>query len=174
MPQEINTVLRVKNQQVICLFPNLNCCTRTTNSAHMNMKAISLLLVFLLLLQSCIVYNGPSISVEEAVASEKRAKVITADDQKLKFNRLENKNDRLIGITKLRSSTAKKLAGMPAKIDGKYLEVDLSSLDIEEIKLRDKSGSTVLTAIAIAGALVVIWYIVLGIILTNSDFMETF
>ncbi|UJH90396.1 hypothetical protein LZ575_16365 [Antarcticibacterium sp. 1MA-6-2] len=56
------------------------------------MKAIFLLLVFLLLLQSCSVYNEP-ISVQEAVASEKRAKVITADKQEFKLERLENRDN---------------------------------------------------------------------------------
>lgn len=41
---------------------------------------------------------------------------------------------------------------MPAFIDGKYLEIDLSSLDIAEINLRNESKSTILTVVAIAGA----------------------
>ncbi len=120
------------------------------------MKNISLLLIFLLLLQSCNVYNIPT-SVENAVAADKKVKVITADNQKYKFKRLENKNNRLIGITKLRSVTANKMAGVPGEIDGKYLKIDLSNVDIEGIKLHNETGSIVLTVVAIAGALVVAW-----------------
>lgn len=115
------------------------------------MKSISRFLILLLLLQSCTVYNAPT-SVEAAVAANNKARVITTDNQKYHFNTLENKNNRLTGITKSGSSTSKKLAGMPAFIDGKYLEIDLSSLDIAEINLRNESKSTILTVVAIAGA----------------------
>lgn len=135
------------------------------------MKAISLLLVFLLILQSCNVYNIPA-SVESAVDADSKAKVFTTDKQKLKFKRLEEENNRLIGVTKNGSSTAKKLAGMPAEIDGKYLKIDLSGIDIEEIKLRNKSTSTILTVVTVAGSVLVaylsLFYIALSSMLENS------
>lgn len=102
------------------------------------MKKISIFLVLLLLLQSCSVYNRPT-TVETAVVADQKAKVITTDNQKYKFKRLEKKNNRLIGITTVGSSTAKKIAGMPAVIEGKKLKVDLSKVDIEEIRLRNES-----------------------------------
>jgi|SRR5690606_26750470 len=119
------------------------------------MKNISYLLVFLILMQSCNVYDAP-ISVDAAVAADRKAKVITTDNQKYKFRRLENKNDRLIGVTKKGSPTAGKLAGAPSEMVGNYLEIDLSSLDIEKIRLRNKAGSVVLTIVAIAGTLFLI------------------
>lgn len=118
------------------------------------MKKISILLVFLILLQSCNVYHIPT-TVEGAVTADSKAKVITTNHQKYKFKRLEKENNRLIGITKPGSSTARKLAGMPAEIDGKYLKIDLSNVKIEEIKLRNSSTSTILTVVAIAGILFV-------------------
>lgn len=132
------------------------------------MKNISLLLVFLLLLQSCSVYNKPA-SVEEALAADKKAKVITTDNQKYKFTRLEKRNDRLFGTTKLGSATATKLAGMPAMIDGKYLEVDISSVDIEQVRLRNTSASTIATVGAIAGTLLVTLYTAFLISFANSE-----
>lgn len=109
------------------------------------MKTITVLLVFLLLLQSCSVYSTQA-TVETAVLAEKRAKVITTDNEKYRFKRLEIQNDRLIGITRNGTVTAGKLAGMPVVIKGKYLEVDLSGLEIEEVKLRNDSASRLLTA----------------------------
>lgn len=116
------------------------------------MKTVSYLLVILLLLQSCNVYNEPT-SAREAVIAEKKVKVITTDRQKYKFRRLENEGDRLIGITKQGSKTAKKLAAMPAEVEGKYLAIDLTGVDIEKIRVRNQTGSVVLTIVAIAGAL---------------------
>lgn len=101
-------------------------------------------MVFLILLQSCTVYSTPA-TVEAAVVAEEKTKVITVDGQKYKFKRLENRNDRLIGITRQGNSTAKKLAGMPVVIKGKFLEVDLSGLEIAEVKLRNATASTLLT-----------------------------
>lgn len=132
------------------------------------MKNVSYLLVILLLMQSCSVYNKPT-SVEEALAADKKVKVITTDNQKYKFTRLEKRNDRLFGTTKLRSATAKKIAGMPAVIDGKYLEVDISSVDIEQVRLRNESGSTIATVVAVAASLVVAAYAIFLISFANSE-----
>jgi hypothetical protein len=126
------------------------------------MKSISFLMVFFLLLQSCTVYNIPA-TVESAVVAEKKAKVIAVDNQKYKFKRLENKNDRLIGITRQGNSTAKKLAGMPVVIKGKFLEVDLSSLEIMEVRLRNETASTLLTVGMVALGLAYIIILISGL-----------
>lgn len=107
------------------------------------MKNLSLLLVLLLLLQSCSVYHSPT-TVEKAVAADNKVKVISADQQKYKFKRLEEENGRLTGVTKPRSSTAEKLAGMPAETEGRFLKVDLSEVTIEEIRLRNNTLSTII------------------------------
>ncbi len=117
------------------------------------MKNISFLLVFLILLQSCSVYNRPA-TVDVAVASEKKVKVITTDKQKYIFKRLENKDERLVGISRLQSSNSTKLAGMPNTIDGKFLVTDLSNVDIEKIMLRNESASKNLTIITVVTTLI--------------------
>lgn len=132
------------------------------------MKTVSYLLVFLLLLQSCSVYNIPS-TVEAAVVADKKVKITTTDNQKYKFKRLEKKNDRLIGITGLESTTANKLAGTPAQINGKNLELDLSGLDIEEVELRNRSQSTAYTVVTIIGTLAVAFLAVFYISFATSD-----
>ncbi len=96
--------------------------------------------------------------MEAAVAAGERAKVITTDSREYKFKRLENKNNSLTGITRQGSSTAKKLTGMPVGIDGKNLEIDLSGLDIEVIKLRIKTESELISLVVIAASLTVVYY----------------
>lgn len=109
------------------------------------MKKLSSLLAILLLLQSCSVYHPGSVSVHDAVAASGKVKIITEDQKRYKFRRLEQENDRLIGITKRGSAAAKKAVGLPATYQGKVLKVDLSDVGIEEIKLRNNSLSTILS-----------------------------
>lgn len=137
------------------------------------MKAISLLLVFLLLLQSCSVYNRAPTSVEAAVASEKRVKIITTDNKRLKFKQLEKRDNKLIGITGRGSITSKKVLGMPAQIDGKYLIVDLSNLDIEQVRLRNKTNSTIATIGFIVGSLLVAFFALFAISFSQADLWST-
>jgi hypothetical protein len=132
------------------------------------MKTISYLLVFPLLLQSCSVYRTPT-TVEEAVVSDKKAKVFTTDNQKYLFTRLENENNRLIGITRLGSSTAQKLAGMPGDIDGQYVRLDLSGIDIEKIMLRSESSSKNLTIVTIVTTVILTAVAIFLISFAQSD-----
>lgn len=131
------------------------------------MKTICFLLVFLILLQSCSVYDTPA-TVKEAVTAEKKVKVFTTDKKEYVFERLEN-NDRLTGIIRRESLTAKKLVGLPTQIEGKYLEMDLSGLDIEEIKLRNKSRSTNLTIVTVVSSLVIAVTAIILISIGNSE-----
>ena len=108
------------------------------------MKQFSLLLPLLFLLQSCSVYHSGTASIEEAVAAHNRVKVVAEDGTKYKFRKLETSEGKLLGITRLNSSTAEKIAGMPADIEGKRLKVDLSEMSIEKIKIRNNTLSTMI------------------------------
>ena len=108
------------------------------------MKKFLFPMLLLLILQSCSVYHSGSLSVEEAVAADNKVKVITADEQKLKFRRLKMENEQLTGVTKPVSATAKKLAGMPSQAQGRFLEIDISEVEIEKIKLRNNTLSTII------------------------------
>ena len=123
------------------------------------MKNISVLLVFLLLLQSCNVYDTPT-SLRVAVGADKKAKVTTTGKQKYKFIRLETKNGQLTGITKKNSSTAKKLSAMPSEVDGKFVEIDLSNVEIENVQLRNESVSVILTVATFTAVLYAGYYAV--------------
>ncbi len=108
------------------------------------MKKISFLLVLLILFQSCSIYHAPT-SAEKAVAADKKVKIVTTDNKKYKFNRLEQKDDGLFGIVKRNSSTAKKLAQMPGITEGNFRVIDLAQMNIEKIQVRDKTGSVLIT-----------------------------
>lgn len=108
------------------------------------MKHIYPFLVILLFMQSCSVYHSGSLSAEEAVAANNKVKVVTAKEQKLKFRRLKMENDRLTGVAKPGSATAKELEEMPSQPQGRYVQIDLSQVEIEEIKLRNNTLSTII------------------------------
>lgn len=115
------------------------------------MKNYSFLFMLLIFLQSCSVYHSGSVSAEEAVAANKKVKLITRDQQKYKFKRLVMEDDNLTGITKPGSATAKKLSETPSRQDDEVLKIDLSEVAIEKIKLRNNTLSTIIN---IAGPLV--------------------
>lgn len=119
---------------------------------EIHMKNISFFLVFLLLLQSCSVYNRPA-TIDEAVVSEKKVKVFTTNNQKFKFRRLEHRDDRLVGISQRESSSSANLAGMSNTIDDKFLVTDLTNIAIEKIMLRNETASTNRTIIAVAATI---------------------
>lgn len=137
---------------------------REINSNPVLMRRISPLLAFLLLLQSCNVYHPERLTIAEAVAANNKVKVITADDRKLKFQRLEWENEQLIGVATRNSMSGGKLKGMSAQAQGDLLLVDLSQGNIEEIRRRNNTLSTVLSIVvpavtAAAAILIVAFYI---------------
>ena len=135
------------------------------------MKKLSFLLGILLLLQSCNAYEPPT-SLESAVGTNKKARVVTTDKQRYVFNRLEYKNDQLIGYAKRGSSTANKLAGMPAKIEGDFRAFDLSSVEIKKVRLRNKPSSIALTVVTIISSLLVAFFTVFAISFSNTEIFE--
>lgn len=58
--------------------------------------------------------------------------------------KLKTSEGKLPGIIRLNSSTAKKIAGMPVKVEGDKLQVDISEIPIEKIKIRNNTWSTIL------------------------------
>lgn len=118
------------------------------------MKNLYPFLLILLFLQSCSVYHSKSLSAEEAVAANNKVKVVTAQEQKLKFRKLTMENEQLSGLTKPGSATSKKLDGLPSQPQGRFVEIDISEVDIEKIKLRNNTLSTIIN---IATPLVVVF-----------------
>lgn len=110
------------------------------------MKNFTFLLALLLLLQSCNVYHPERLTAAEAVAANDRVKVVTPD-QKFRFKRLEQKDQKLIGITNRGSVTSKKVIGLPIETNADLLKVDISQLNIEEIRRRNNTASTLLSIV---------------------------
>lgn len=82
-------------------------------------------------------------SIQKAIDSEKKVKVITENGEKYTFKKIKKEDSHHIGITSMNSATARKVAGMRVSIEDNKLKVDLSEMSIEKIKLRNNTLSTV-------------------------------
>lgn len=118
------------------------------------LKLVSLFLMFLITLQSCSVYHSKTASVDEAIRSDNKVKVITSSDDIYKFKKLQKESDQIYGVIKKGSSTAERLydQGIIKDNKSKYVNLLLPENTIKEIHLKNKSLSTVLTiAIPVVG-----------------------
>jgi len=115
------------------------------------LKPISILLMFLITLQSCVVYHSKTASVDEAIQSANRVKVVSTSNDIYKFKNLQNEDEKIYGITKANSSTAKKFSDQETTeiMGSKNVSILLSDTQINEIYLKNKTMSTVLTVGAI-------------------------
>lgn len=93
-------------------------------------RSAYLLLALLILFQGCSLYKG-SITLEEAVASQKRVKVSTSENPKpLEFKRIELVNGEYIGLPNRYDHSGEKI---------------INKESITEIKEYDKTASDVVT-----------------------------
>ena len=93
-------------------------------------KPIAFLLGLLILLQSCVAYKSTSVSLEEAVKLEKKAKIETKGYEILKFQKIVSEEGKYYGVK---------------KIKGEKVKILIDSTGIKKVMLHDKTLSTVLT-----------------------------
>ena len=109
-----------------------------------NFKLISYLLSFLILLQGCTVYHKQNNSLEQAVVTKDKVKLVTKENEKQKYVYVTQINEEYYGIK---------------KVDGKPTKFLLQEENIDILRTEDKVGSTVfslLLGIAIIPAIFLI------------------
>ena len=74
------------------------------------LKKISIFLMFLITLQSCVVYHSKIATVDEAVRSDDKIKIITDSNDIYKLHKLKKEDGQIYGVVKKGSETAKKLS----------------------------------------------------------------
>ncbi|AOW08377.1 hypothetical protein [Flavobacterium gilvum] len=116
-------------------------------------KVTSLLLVFLILLQSCVVYKDVSSTFDEAVVSNCKVLIVMADGKEFKFTKVEKIGNVYYGILKTKKGVEKIL---------------LIEKDIKEVKVLDKRLSTWGNVGIIVGSLGIISVIV-GSLVGGTD-----
>lgn len=107
-----------------------------------------LIFITLILLQSCVVYQKNSVSLEAAVLQELKSKVEMKTKETYKFQRIVFEDDHFYGIQ---------------DIKGEKIKRPLQANDLNKIRLQDKSKSTIATVATILGSLtavILVWYFI--------------
>jgi len=126
-----------------------------------HLKPIALFLAVTFLVQSCKVYHSGTVSVDEAISSQKRVKVKSNDNETYRFKKLDKNNGKLYGVAHRNSDAAHYLSSniIDNTNGGKYVDILIPDKFISKIQLHNKSLSTVLTVllpiIAIGGLLTI-------------------
>lgn len=126
----------------------------------------SLVCSIITLLQSCTVYRGSSVSLEEAVEENTKVVVVTANGNKLKFKKLESRAEHSIGLVKeQRTKEILNELGFNFEKNGNLSIYNLDSLEIVEIYPKNKTATTfvnigiiilsVATILAVAGVAII-------------------
>lgn len=105
------------------------------------MKKLATILIIGVLLNlavGCNVYESSSASVEEAVQTQKRVKVVTTENVFYEFKRLEEENGKLLGVTGKKSETAKSLTKWEHYKSGNNLMIVLPRNEIRGVFLKDR------------------------------------
>lgn len=126
---------------------------------RLHLKFIALVLISIMTLPSCSVYYTETASVDEALLSDNKVKIITTTNDIYKFEKLQTEDDQVYGVTRKKSSTAKKFSNEIVSIDSdsKFVKISLEEIIINEIHLKNKGASTavnVVIPVVIVGVLV--------------------
>jgi hypothetical protein len=108
-------------------------------------KFISTILVLMLMLQSCTVYQKTAITLDEAAASSRKTLITKTDGAKLKVKRVEQIDGTFYGI---------------AKVEGKTEKIILVENDIKTVRVLNKTATTFGNIGIVAGSTIVIFTIV--------------
>jgi len=111
-----------------------------------HLKVLSLLMSLTILLESCVAYHSSTASIDEALQSNDKIKLVSTDDTYF-FKELLRENGNIYGITKRNSITAKALSDQIVEDtkDQKNVKILLRNDQINNIHLQNKTMSTLAT-----------------------------
>ena len=93
-------------------------------------KQIAKLFILIILLQSCTIYKGGYVRIDQAVQNENKVKINTKTNEKLKFKKVVLENGAYYGVKKVKGKNEK----IPIDVDQIY-----------RIKEKDALASTLMT-----------------------------
>jgi PBP1b-binding outer membrane lipoprotein LpoB len=112
-------------------------------------KNISIILVSLLLFQSCSVYKKTPVTLDEAAKTNSRVLIQRVNKDKFKFKKIELIDGNYLGVQ---------------KVDGKTVSILLDEKDIQSIKVLDKAKTTLGNV-----ALIIVSLGVIGLVIIASQ-----
>ena len=127
-----------------------------------NLRSVNiLLLVFVVIFQSCNIYYRSSIDLSQAAESGKKIR-ITTPEEKLVFKKITASETGYYGLVRKNNSNFRKLKekGFIGREKDKFYSFSLETLDIQEIQAKNYSTSTFATiGLTIVSLFVVIYTI---------------
>ena len=100
---------------------------------NIHLKIVAFLIFSMIILQGCTVYKSTTVTLDEAYKSQTKAKVLTTNNQTLKFKRIDFIDGKYYGVVLWENDEYEKLENMP-----------LDKKNINSIKLKNKTVSTIL------------------------------
>ena len=127
-----------------------------------NLRSVNiLLLVFVVIFQSCNIYYRSPIDLSQAAESGKKIR-ITIPEEKLVFKKITVSETGYYGLVRKNNSTFRKLKemGIMGRQKDRFYNFSLETLDIQEIQAKNYSTSTFATiGLTIVSLFVVIYTI---------------
>ena len=115
---------------------------------------INLLLAGIIMVTfSCNVYHSGATGIDEAVKSENRVRIVTADNVFYEFKQLYRDNDKIIAVAGIDSDTARMLKDRPHSREGRDLIFSFEENEILAVYLKNKRMSNIISfGIPVVGA----------------------
>lgn len=124
--------------------------------AHKNwLKLSTFFFIAIIMFQSCVGYQGTSVSMEQAAREQKRTKVLSSSKKKHYYEKIVFEEGQFYGIKKLNKNKVK---------------IPLDTNEINEVYIQSKSKSSWMTIAVIA--IPVIALVVLTIDATDNSFSD--
>ncbi|GAB2768920.1 hypothetical protein [Salinimicrobium soli] len=101
--------------------------------------------ILILLISGCNVYHSGTASVDEAVESDNRVRIVTSDNVFYEFKKLQRENGKIVGVAGKDSDTAKMLLNRPHTEDGRNLRFPFEEDEILAVYLKNRQMSNVVS-----------------------------
>ena len=106
-----------------------------------HLKVVALFFSVLILFQGCTVYKNQNISLDQAAATKDKVKIVTKNNQTVKYLNIIKINQEYFGFK---------------KVNGDLSKIPIQKEDIEMVRIKDKPMSAVVGILTFLGGLIVV------------------
>jgi hypothetical protein len=122
-----------------------------TTTRHL--KVVALFFSVLILFQGCTVYKNQNISLDQAAATKDKVKIVTKNNQTVKYLNITKINQEYFGFK---------------KVNGDLTKIPIQKEDIEIVRIKDKPMSAVVGVLTFLGGLIVATAV--GVLISGDGF----
>ena len=117
-------------------------------------KTVCFFLVIALTLQSCSVYQKTPVTLNDAATANRRILIVKTDNTKIKFKKIEQIDGVYFGLIKTK---------------GRIEKIMLTESDVKNIRILDKTATTVGNVAIIVGSLGIVVLVLTGVALAGLN-----